>query len=484
MHLIASLVAMLCIAWSGAAHANIFDGAPTIVASRGVTANATLRLRYERTEERTGAAPQTTTVTIDVADTWALVQPGDQHAYLYDFSLNRGFELTAEGFRSHNLMAPLYFRVMERQNRWTLARAASAVGAANGADGCDAEAELGVIIPSLSDPAQTVFRRNGRAQVLTCNGREVGRYEDGQAATPAAFWPFMAHAMTAHPALLAQLRASGRAPAVLQRTVRTAPGVQATLRWRLVGSEQVDTPYPLTAAMANISANALDAIEAGLGALARDVVARRHGGGPPTLDTWNANLRAISTRDGEEAVGMEMLPTLNTFPQLQGCGQTLTHPLCDTISLGGRLARNSPPILLITMAMSEQQRNPAGALAAMRQLQAGRFGDHPAVAASFSLALLQFDDALRQQARAANLPTDSLPLTLRAVRAYPYTPAYWSDLADLHVARNDPNTAFLIFDVVFALPTEGSLTTHPAMRAKLELFERIRRDFPDFRLAG
>ncbi|QGZ93499.1 hypothetical protein [Terricaulis silvestris] len=487
MKLLTGFVAIVVWLAPCAASAQLFadpfaDAAAYRQMRREAPADATYRVRYEVTRIEPNQAPAVSEVTIDVAADWSLTREGDQ-VFLRDFQLNRTFILRGDSFVSTNSLADIVFRVMERQNRTYLQRIASAAGVQL-ADDCDADTELGVTMPSASGASATEFGQSGSAVEMRCGGRAVGRFRasDG-AAPPAAFWPTMFTVMTTHPALHRRIRETGRAPAQLETSFRYAPDAERRRSWRLVAVETVATRYPLSAALRNTTSEVLDReFAAGIGQVGIDAVAGRAQGGAPTLQSWGDHLNDVARRDGQAAAAMLLLPTYNMFPELEGTcqGAAQVHPLCPLNNNLRAIASADPaPMSVLEIGMAEQQRNNAAVIAAMRRAQASPNRDHPALNASFALALLRFDEVALTEARAASLPTDVDALQAAALRALPYNPAYWTDVGDRYGGAYDYATAFVFYDVAYSLPMPSAVARNRVLVSKREVMQRIRRDFPD-----
>jgi hypothetical protein len=443
-------------------------------------ANANYRLRYEVTRAEPNRPAEVSTVVIDVAPDWSLTRDGDQ-AVLRDFRLNRLFLLQGDSFVSINGLADLVFRVMERQNRTYLQRITSAAGV-NTSDTCDADTELGLALPSAETASATELVANGRATELRCGDRVAARFIPSDlAAPPAAFWPTMFAAMTTHPTLHRRIRETGRPPEQLESVFRLTPEAERRRSWRLIAVETIAAPYPITAEMRNGTAAALDnAFVSGTGQIAADAVEGRAQGGAPTLQTWGQHLRDVSAREGEATAAMLILPTYNMFPALEGScrGSTQDHPVCLLNRNLRTISANDPaPMALLEIGMAEQANDGARAIAAMQRAQASPNRNHPALGASFALAVLRFDQATLAQARAANLPTDVNALQFAALSALPYNPAYWTDVGDRFGARYDWVTGMMFYDVAFSLPMPSA--QHRVLNSKREVMQRMRNDFPD-----
>jgi len=458
--------------------ANPFAEAETYRSERGAATEARYRVRYEAMHAERGGPPVVREVVIDVGPDWSLVRQGE-HARLYDFRLNRVFTIDDASFSTMNGLADVTFRIMERQNRSYLQRALSAAGVRGEApDACDAESELGLVIPGAPDAGVTEFRERRGALSLWCGEREIGSFTPGDgAAAPAAFWPTMYAAMTTHPTLHRRMRQTGRAPAQMEISFREATTGLTRRAWRLIAVETISTPYPLTASLRNATADTVDQLVAGAGRIGAEAVSGRANGGPPTLESWDRQLRALSRREGDAAAAMQLHATFNMFPELQ-CSAGQQHAACELVR-GVRALADPAPWAMFQIGAAEQAGNPADSIAAMRRAQASPLRDHPALGASFALALLQFDQAQVAEARAANLPTDVTALQNRALLASPYNPAYWTDVGDRFGRVYEWPSAFLFYDVAYALPMPSAVARNPALAAKRGQMERIRRDFPD-----
>lgn len=456
---------------------NPFADAATYRSERGTLNNATFRARYEVTRVGRDGAPVVSELILDVADDWALAREGDR-VRLHDFRLNRVFMLSADSFTGTNAMGELVFRIMERQNCTYLQRIIAAAGArAELPDACDAESELSLVLPGSPDAGVTEIRERRGVFTLRCADREIGHFTAGDgAAPPPAFWPTIYNEMGTHPALHRRVREHGRAPAAMDNSFRDGGGGAARRAWRLIAIETVTTSYPLDPAFRNATADALDQLVPGAGRAGVEAVAGRHMGGAPTLESWGAYLRETSRRDGEEAAGMLLNSTFNMFPELQ-CTNPNVHIACELI-FRAREMRDPGPWAVIEVGIAEQRNDNAGAIAAMTRGQNSRFRDHPALGASFALAVLKFNENELAQARAANLPVDVAALQNRALVAYPYNPGYWTDVGDRYGRGYDWPSAFMFYDVAYALPLP-SISTNPLLSAKRAGIERIRRDFPD-----
>lgn len=455
---------------------NPFQDAGQYRRERGATPPATLRLRYQTTVEDAGS-PKVGEFLLEVASDWALIRQ-DGRETLFDFKLNRNFVLSDGTFTTVNGMALLATRVMERQNRTGIQRMLADAKIAIG-DACDSDAELGLAVgPTLTPTAA----ERGDTVSLTCSGRPVGSLTLGRGAPPpAAFWPSTDALMPVHPELARRARASGRPPAAIETRFRNAGPAIHTRSWKLISAETVEVAYPLTEGRRNVTATLLDAkLGAGVGALAATAVSGTALGSPPTPDAWGRTLRAMYEKDGATAVAMALLPTANMFPDaLQRCEAGMNSVFCQSFALGrAAIATEAAPRALFTIAQAEQAGNKDAAIEAMKAVATTPYKDHPALNASYALALMKFDKAAIKKARAAGLPGDPNALQISALRAYPYNAAYWLDAGDRYAAGYDLSTATLLYDVAFSLPMPEAVSDRGPGRGKRTFFERIRKDFP------
>ncbi|WP_395646425.1 hypothetical protein [Terricaulis sp.] len=483
MHrLVIAALVLLCWAMPASAQelfSNPFADAAAYRTQRGDLSDAHYRVRYEQTLIQRGGAPETSELMLDVADDWALMRNGVQ-TILYDFRINRVFTIAGDAFVTRNAAADVVFRITERQNRSYLERVLAGVRTRGGQalpGACDAESELGVVVPSI-DAASVQWRERRGGVTLRCGGQEIGSFTPGDgAAPPPAFWPTMYAAMPTHPAILRRVRENGHPAAQLENSFISLGTGRSSRAWRLIAIETVTTPYPLTDALANTTAGALDAAVPGAGQVGIEAVAGRAQGGAPTLANWDARVRALAQSDGEPAAAMMLGPMFNMFPDLN-CGGADPLFACGLVRRV-RSLDDPAPRAFFEIAVAEQQNNPAAAIAAMQRAQVSPLRDHPALGAAYALAMLKFNRQQLEQARAAGLPTDGAALQNRALLAFPYNPGYWTDVGDRFGSAYEWPTAFIFYDVAFSLPLPGASAGNPALQGKRSMAERIRHDFPD-----
>jgi len=457
--------------------ANPLDSAAGYRAARGDAPAATHRFRYEVTVTETGKAPVVSEAVFDIAPDWALYAK-DGTAVLQDFRLNRQFELHDDSFTTLNGMASLVFRVMERQNRTYLGSVLSAVGADDMMSDCGSDAELGLSLPGAKSTSKVAVTNGADgAVIVTCDGREAGRFTAGSGAAPAALWPTLFNMTVMHPTLFKRVRESGAPPQSFATVTAMGDTTRAT-SYRLIAAEAGAVAYPLTDAMRNTTAAKFEELIGPGGAqLAIDAVAGTAQGGPPTLQSWGETLGGLMQTD-PAAAGMLMLPSFNMFPELQ-CGAQ-QHPICALArGLNAMKATEPAPMALMEMSMAEQPGNADVAIKAMQTIMSSRHRDSPAAAGSFALVLMTFRRADIDKVKAAGLPTDIKALQAKALMALPYNVAYWTDAGDPLGQSYRWAEATLFYDVAHALPMPNAVKSNGALIGKRDVFANIRRDFPD-----
>jgi hypothetical protein len=457
-----------------------FVSAEALLSQRGVVpSNATLRLRYEAS----GDAKNASVLVLDVAPDWVHVRRGELQT-LHDFRLGRVIDLRGGTFVSTNIMADVAFRVYELQNRAHLVRVLRSAGAKNPSlDDCDAQTELGLSLPSVGDAVPVEAKQSAAVTTLECNGRVVGLFESGtEDPAPTGLWPVLARHMTMHPALRARLAAEGRAPRRVEAFYRVG-NERKTPMWRLVSAERIAASYPLASNLTNATAGSInDGVAPGLGRIAVEAVAGRAQGGAPTLASWDALTRRLAAERGPGAAALSVRPALNMFPDMaQACQRGTQLAMCDALRDIGTTAQADGAVrALLDITRAEQRGQTSEATVAMSHARSSPLADHPALGASFALALLSGGDKMRQQAAAAGLPSDVKSLQVRALQAYPYNPGYWTDLGDYFARKYELYIAYLLYDVAFSLPMPDAQRGNKALGGKRDLAARMRADFPAF----
>ena len=131
---------------------------------------------------------------------------------------------------------------------------------------------------------------------------------------------------------------------------------------------------------------------------------------------------------------------------------------------------------MFTIAAAEQAVDQALAMSAMKAAQDSTIADDPVLGQTFALALLKFGMEFRKEAATAGLPSYPLPLMVRSIEAYPYNPWYWTDLADVYIAKWEYDTAMTLFAIAFSLDLPAA--ANPMLIAKAPMVGAIRQSHP------
>lgn len=486
---LALLAAMLFWATSGQSaeipFLNPFAAPPELSLQRGAPQNATQRVTFRRTTKINAEAEQIATIVIDVADDWALYNDGSQ-TVLYDYRLMSLFviDISRGSFTVGSKVAQAAFLAAEIGNRKVLANLVESAGAGDDTMGgaCDAETALSSRLREGDAFRGNVsIDREESSITAACNGRTVGiiQRSDG-GAVPAALWPTLVTTFPLHPALAAELADMQSVPRQIQVFYEQL-GRAVTVTLTLETSAPSATPYPLTAELKNASAAQLAATTSPeLASLAEAAIAGTADGGVPTSAIWEQRLNAMGQDGSPSRAILALLPTSAMFPELlQGCSPDSKTAACVLAANAMTFAEVDPAVKgALTIAVAEQSGNPGLAMAAMKAAQDSTIADDPVLGQAFALALLRFGGAFQGESAAAGLPADPLPLMLRTLEAYPYNPWYWTDLADLYIARWDYGTAMTLLAVAFSLDIPAA--ANPALLAKGPTVEAVRESHPAF----
>jgi hypothetical protein len=488
---------------------NPFLGAEDYLLLRGDASEAALTLRYELTKTVAGEAEPPVQFVLSLAGDWALVRLGERVSLL-DYRLNRRFEVDEQSssFVSTNLADSVVVRVFERLNRESIRRIVDVAGGNDKVpdDACDSSTELGIVLPALTtdrtdrvlddgslEPVENAttpivheiaIRHEGQSIIAACNDRDVGRFDPSDITDlPSSFWPTLISSLPVHPALFGEALKLGHGPQLLQSNYRTL-GHDVTIALRLTGSDERTIPYPLTPAYRNTTQAWLAAkLTEPTAALAYAAVAGMAGGGAPKLEEWDDKLRELAADGTGTKASMAVLVTFSMFPELiKACRSGAAFAACEAAQ-GLRKAESLDPAVsgLITIALGEQRGPPERSLDGMRLATRSRSnGDHPALKAAFALALMRYPPPFQEKAKQLGLPTDPGELIRAALSAYPYNPAYWTDLGDLYLAQWDITTGLVLFDIAMSLPIPGAAPGHPVLDSKRAMVSEIRADFPDY----
>lgn len=461
---------------------NPFLSARDYLLDRQEAPAARLRLTYTRsgTDARGESASGESILTL--ADDWAMVEI-DGKTTVHDFSLLRVLTIdpTAGTFRSENLNAGVYFRVLERENRAGLEAGLRAAGLdLRNFAGCDADTDLGIVLPNPRVQTVVIVSATDQAIEVSCDGRLTGVVrlsEEGGA--PVALWPTISHIFPLHPAALAALRERGKIPTMIQSDFRGFRKV-AHLVWTLASREAVDVPFPLADTFRNVTGEDMaQTLPEGLASLAREAANGSAGSGPPQAEARLAHLEELSRTD-PPAAALALFPTIHSFPELvQDCASNPSGRLC-------RLLRDLPDLVASEPALRHALRvafldyeNPDAQAVVLEAMQATRDTPHardPNLIGIYGFALAWLDDSVREEVARQGFESDPEILLLEALKAYPYDPEYWLALAVGRLERWDFGPAFLFFDTQMSLP----FPKRKRPQYFLSMMDRIRNEFPNF----
>ena len=434
--------------------ANPFLSAEEILVLRSETQAAPRSYTYL---ERVTQGEETTDleITITAANDWALVVRGEMRL-LYDFALSRIFELPSQdSFVSTNLLHSATWRVTEYQYRQYLSLGLAAAGGAvaNLITLCDIQTELGVVLPSQSTRARTEVHGHGDTRTIRCDNETVGGFTLSDAEPPpAAFWPALADTATMHPVQWEALADTGRAPQIASASIGGV--IERRIVYTLQQVTETATPYPLARGARNLTAETFEESGPGLSALATAAVAGQAAGGPPTPASVAAAYDAIVRERGEAIGAWEFGVIGNTLPlTLESCQRGASYSFCAIFSNLARLAQEDQGLRsAFQIIIGEQEGDFQSAMMGMQGALQSPLRDHPAVGASWALAIRTASQEEAAEAAAAGLPTDAPALTRAGIAAYPYNPGYWLDYGDYFLMQYDMRTAFYFFDVGFYQP--------------------------------
>ena len=461
---------------------NPFATPQELALQRSTPEAATHRLTFRRTTKNNDEADQVATVVIDVANDWALYSDGSRTT-LHDYRLLSWFviDTTRGTFSFGNKVGNAAFLVAEIVNRKLMQRLLDSAGTGDAVgDVCDSETELRSRLPEGDDFRGNVTIDRDKASITaTCNGRTIGTIQLGEGgAVPAALWPTLVATLPLHPALSAEFGGMTSAPRQLQVFYEQVGGsVTETLTLEAAGPSAA--PYPLTADLRNTSADRLAATTTPeLALTAQAAVAGTADGGVPTSESWGRRLYAMAQEGNGSSAVLALLPTSAMFPELlQACSAENKTPACVLSANLIAFAEIEPAVGgALAIAKAQQSGDQVMAMAAMMTAQRSDIADDPVLGQTFALALLTFGGAFQEGAASAGLPSDPLPLMVRSIEAYPYNPWYWTDLADLYIAKWDYDTAMMLLAVAFSLDIPAA--SNPLLIAKAPKVGVIRQLHP------
>lgn len=459
---------------------NPFATAQELHALRGETPSASLRVRFEATNENMNGRFGEGEVVIELASDWARLR-SEQLEYvsdlLLDFKTNRVLSLRADGsFQNWSGLGPAatadwMARLVAEEIRIVRER-----GYRETADACDAEMlgrRLGVID---GVPVPVVLTLTADRIEAHCAGRLIGYARIGAEPAPAPLWPILAQRFAIHPALLAAVRTTGRVPLELNATYRQSGATQhETLT--LLAAEHIAAPYPLRTSARNATAPIQSSSEIErLMELARTAVSGR--AGATDLAAWQSRLARARPTEGMltlDVVSFGMFPEMRAHCREQPQDRS---PICEAQRT--RASSRDPAVQAMARIVQAEDRREFGAVLNAMSVARGRRGsDHPILEYRFIEALLAGEWDLLRQARERGLPSDISAVRYRAIHAFPYSPELWARLGDAPLHSAFANEGLLYFEIAASLPVPGAVDSE-AMQERRKRLEDIRALYPHF----
>lgn len=433
-----------------------------------------------------GRSPASST-TVALADAWAAATDA-RETRVFDFVMNRHFLVRGQTVESSNPAALAAFRVLEFQNRAVLQGVVGAAtkGNSKGADAslhpCQAANELGVALPIQGYTADAKIEQAPNGGRLICDGREFGRYELSEHTAPPTFWPYFANTFGGHPELVRAMKRSGRLPRLV--TVQLGLGRNPTRTWTLSGINEAPIPYPIASRLTVVGGSSLpETVQPRLEPLARSALAETAAGGPPgSVGDWDARVKRAAETGGAAAAYLEAMAGSHLFPMEQGC-LPADAETCRQLAATRKIEEKEPVVAaFFSIVRAEQTGELEGAVNALASLKPSAVYDFPVLGASYALALHKMREPAITAAKAKSLPVDPIELHVRAIEAYPYSPAYWSDLGDYFLLNWDMASAYYCFDVAANLPVPSTseVALSAVVRGKRQFILRLLKDFPEF----
>lgn len=296
-----------------------------------------------------------------------------------------------------------------------------------------------------------------------CEGRKIGKVRLSETkASASAFWAVIAFQMPIHPRLLQKVRGTGRFPAVIETDFLLFGTTRAHHQWSLSGVQQESFPYPLDATFGEPQPAGLsDRLDPEIISLAREATKGTYGNGPPSIESWKAKVKAIAKNDRAAAV-MEALQVVFMFPAyLEGCSKRKGDWLCRFMADSRDLFRSEPALAALTTIAGlhgRDEQTAEKALESMYKAKPSPLCQHVALLAAFAIVMRYADPYTVTKAQKAGLPVNDLEVLQNAVRAYPYNPQYWLDLADaFSFGEWDFSTGIFLSKVALSLPMPDAM---------------------------
>ncbi|HTQ12245.1 MAG TPA: hypothetical protein VMH86_00110 [Rhizomicrobium sp.] len=392
------------------------------------------------------------TRTVDLAGDFT-VDYGDTSGTLTDYALRRVVALDdkAKTFRNYSLYATVDFDMLETANRRYQRGALGALNLAGKTHALDAywvQAELKIVDPQDGAPALVRRRAKDGSVHFLLAGQDVASYALSKAALTGAQSASLAHylrmASGLHPAIIAEIQASGRLPARVafaMPPMRKAPAAQ----WIFGAGRAVKAVYPLR------EGTPLDAAgEAGtlapLVPLMQAALAGAAPGKRSAADYDAAIAGAMTKRSYFPAFILAMEKRLQ-YGAAAACAGSDCPTLADVVKAAGADPRTDA----LKTALAARGEALAGAIATLAAMKRDDLSDP-----------WMLDDFLANTYVEAGEPVRALPLFESALRANPYIPGFYKDLGDAYRQAWQPNLAWFCYDTGRALPggAESEVLSH------------------------
>lgn len=461
-----------------------FVSAKEILETRGETPNASTIVSLEINYSE-GNKIESQKVMLTLANDWGAVNIG-QTIELYDFKLNRTFIINKDlgNFTSQNLVTDVLFRVLERQNRNFMNIALSEIAPSMKLPtSCDYDSELGIAIERYSKGNKIRIQSVVDRTSLSCDDVEVGSFEKGlRADIPATFWPILARRFSMHPQLLESIKNSNAVPKQITTSYFRNDKEKIGTSIKLVSIESTNSPYPITHQFNNVNGAWLNTfLKPGYDSIAINAIKDK------TYDqSWevvNSNLEKQVAQFGRAKAAISTFAILMTFPeQLNKCSQKSIFIACKLAAEIPILANEDKTLgayWAIITAKTKQNKLRSVELVSEAAKESNTL--HPVLGASFALLLLEGDKDITEKASQLGVALDPKDAQIVAIREYPNSPAYWTDLSDSFIKGYRIPEAIFLTEIAESLPSVlKSQNYYTPINSRRELIAKVTRDFPYF----
>lgn len=444
---------------------------------------ASQKLVYEIKNTAPNKNEETEIINIYLSKNWALVERGD-YKILFDFVLQREFVINAKNnsFYSKSLIGPVFFRIMERQNRIAIADIISQSTKKSFGKQCDADTELGLTLDLEKSGKELSQNLSNGVFELKCDNRTIGAFTSSKTQlSNKTLWPVFANILNINPNMIKALKQSDFAPSSLTSSFKYSENANLTTNLKLLKSEKIELDYPLTDDLINQTSTEIDAItEKGLGKLAQDAINNNANGEAIDWNKWNLHLQQLS-KHNDNAIKYAFFPSYVMFPnKIANCKSYSDYAICKEMLQIKEWANNTDFKDFFAIIESDSKKNYDNAIAPFSRIIKNNKNIDGAILQSYALVLFDGGDEFIEKAKAAGLPTDSISLRVKALKQYPYNPAYWTDFSN-YFARDYSNmeNAIWFLEIAYFLPVEGA-HNYKILIDSAKRLGKISNDFPQF----